>query len=401
MDHITVVGGGFAGLTAAITAAEAGAAVTLHEAHHTLGGRARTADGPYLTNEGPHALYHRGPHWAWLRRRGLLGPMARVPMAAGSRVFFHRDGALRRIPPLGMVRLGLRDPVRAPVDTDFATWATAGAGPAAARAAAHFSAVALFHHDPGALSAAFVQERLRRLTALPPEAHFPRGGWGQLIGRMAAYARDLGVRLETGSRVDALPENTPVIVATSLAAARRLLSDETPRWTGGRTVLLDLALRTAGRDPYIVSDLEAPGWLERFTATDPSLAPAGEQLLQGQFPIGPGNDKGDGVARAERLLDLGFPGWRERVVRRREAVATDRTGAVDLPGTTWRDRPRIDRGGGVFLAGDQVAAPGVLVEVAFNSGIEAAMLALRRAPGRAGRRPAAPGPTPREGSSAA
>lgn len=34
-----------AGLTAAITAAEAGAKVTVHEAHHTLGGRARTAAG--------------------------------------------------------------------------------------------------------------------------------------------------------------------------------------------------------------------------------------------------------------------------------------------------------------------------------------------------------------------
>ncbi|ODA75573.1 hypothetical protein APS67_000136 [Streptomyces sp. AVP053U2] len=53
MHRITVLGGGFAGLTAAITAAEAGAQVTLHEAHHTLGGRARTAEGPYRTNGGP------------------------------------------------------------------------------------------------------------------------------------------------------------------------------------------------------------------------------------------------------------------------------------------------------------------------------------------------------------
>ncbi|WP_346265609.1 FAD-dependent oxidoreductase, partial [Streptomyces hirsutus] len=45
MQRITVIGGGFAGLTAAVTAAEAGAEVTLHEAHHTLGGRARTAEG--------------------------------------------------------------------------------------------------------------------------------------------------------------------------------------------------------------------------------------------------------------------------------------------------------------------------------------------------------------------
>lgn len=62
MHRITVIGGGFAGLTAAITAAETGAEVTVHEAHHTLGGRARTADGPYLTARTPSTTAARtGP----------------------------------------------------------------------------------------------------------------------------------------------------------------------------------------------------------------------------------------------------------------------------------------------------------------------------------------------------
>ena len=39
---ITVIGGGIAGLVASIAAAEGGAAVTLHEAHGLLGGRARS-----------------------------------------------------------------------------------------------------------------------------------------------------------------------------------------------------------------------------------------------------------------------------------------------------------------------------------------------------------------------
>ncbi|MEV7870083.1 FAD-dependent oxidoreductase [Streptomyces sp. NPDC088124] len=374
---ITVVGGGLAGLTAAITAAEAGARVTLHEAHRTLGGRARTAEGPYAANEGPHALYRRGPHWHWLKQRGLLGPLANPPLREAARFRFHHGGALRRIPPAGLFALARRSAERAPTDVDFLTWATERAGPATARAAAHYVAVALFHHDPGSLSAAFVQERLRRAAALPPEATYPAGGWGGLTARMAGHARNLGVRIETSTRVDTLPDG-PVVVATSLDAARRLLKDDGLRWPGGRTVLLDLALRTRRGDPFVVSDLDAPGWLERFTAQDPSLAPAGEQLVQGQIPIGPGTPRAEGLARAEHLLDLGFPGWRERTVWRREALANGRTGAVDPPGTTWRDRPRIDRGGtGVFLAGDQVAAPGVLSEVAFTSGITAASLALK------------------------
>jgi phytoene dehydrogenase-like protein len=217
---------------------------------------------------------------------------------------------------------------------------------------------------------------------------------------MAGYARELGVRIETASRVDTLPGtgDGPVIVATSLDAARILLGDDSLRGPGGRTVLIDLGFRSADRrgtgvslgrgrghghgrgrrtDAFIVSDLDAPGWLERFTVQDPSLAPTGHQLVQGQLPIAPGESRADGVAHAERLLDLGFPAWRERVAWRQESVATGRTGALDLPGTTWRDRQAIDRGNGVYLAGDEVAAPGMLCEVSFNSAIEATTLALK------------------------
>jgi phytoene dehydrogenase-like protein len=378
MHRITVVGGGFAGLTAAITAAEAGARVTVYEAHHTLGGRARTSDGPYRTNEGPHALYNGGPHWAWLSRRDLIGPLAPLPPLEAARLRLRHHGVLRRTPPFAMLKLLRLSASRAPVDLDFLTWASRKAGEEAARAAAHYCAVALFHHDPGSLSAAFVQERLRRATRLPPEAHYPRGGWGSVIDRMAARAWNLGVRMETLARVDTLPTDTPVIVATSLDAARRLLGDDSLTWPSGRTTLVDLAVRTRRGDAFAVSDLDAPGWLERFTAQDRTLAPAGEQLIQGQIPIAPGIPRARGVARAEELLDLGFPGWRERVIWRREAVAQGRTGAVDLPGTSWRDRPAVDRGDGVYLVGDQVAAPGVLSEVSFNSALTAVSLLLGR-----------------------
>ncbi len=381
MHRITVVGGGFAGLTAAITAAEAGAKVTVYEAHHTLGGRARTAEGPYRTNDGPHALYNGGPHWAWLKQRDLIGPLAPIPPLEAARLRLRHKGVLRRTPPFAMLKLLRRGLPKAPIDTDFLTWATAVAGEEGARAAAHYSAVALFHHDPGALSAAFVQERLRRATKLPPEAHYPRGGWATLIDRMAARAWNLGVRMETLARVnslDSLPGDAPVIVATSLDAARRLLGDDSLTWTGGRTALIDLAVRTRRGDAFAVSDLDAPGWLERFTAQDRTLAPEGEQLIQGQIPLAPHESKADGIARAEHLLDLAFDGWRERVTWRRASVANGRTGAVDLPGTSWRDRPAIDRGHGVYLAGDQVAAPGVLSEVSFNSALTAVSLAMGR-----------------------
>jgi hypothetical protein len=96
--------------------------------------------------------------------------------------------------------------------------------------------------------------------------------------------------------------------------------------------------------------------------------------------VAPGAGSAAGVAAAEALLELGVPGWRGRTAWRRDAVARGRTGAVDLPGTTWRDRPAVRQGDGVFLAGDQVAAPGLLSEVSFTSAVQAADLALRRDP---------------------
>ena len=63
---------------------------------------------------------------------------------------------------------------------------------------------------------------------------------------------------------------------------------------------------------------------------------------------------------------------------RRRLSVTDETGALDLPGTSWRDRPGVDRGDGVYLVGDMVAAPGLLSEVTLNSALEAvARLASR------------------------
>jgi hypothetical protein len=171
-----------------------------------------------------------------------------------------------------------------------------------------------------------------------------------------------------------------VIVALELPDARRLLDDSALAWLSGRTVCLDLGLHERSGDPWIVSDLEHAGWIERYTAQDSSLAPAGEQLVQAQMPIRPEEGPAEGAARLEELLDASFEDWRGRTTWRRQQLMDGRSGALDLPGSTWRDRPGIDRGDGVFLCGDQVAAPGCLAEVSFASAIEAGALALQRRP---------------------
>ena len=218
MEQITVIGGGVAGLTAAITCAERGADVRLLEAHHTLGGRARSTDGPYRANLGPHAIYKGGVLWDWLCERHLMPPLAK-PLLTGVR--FHYEGAIHRTPPLSLIPPGLRLRGRmAPVDQDFRSWVTDHADERAARVLASLAGVYTFHHDPGELSAAFVWERSQRLllSARPP-ARFVVGGWATLVDALEAQACSLGVEIVTGARVDALPDG-PAIVALELRDAR-------------------------------------------------------------------------------------------------------------------------------------------------------------------------------------
>lgn len=390
-DAITVVGGGLAGLVAAITAARTGAPVRLLEAHATLGGRARTAAAPHLAHDGPHVLYADGALWRWLVAEDLAAPHRTLPLRAAAAVRFRCGGHLRAAPPAGLVRMLLHRGRRAPVDQDFRSWATGLHGEGTAARAAAFAGVVTFTADPGALSAAFVWERLLRVSDVSGGPRYLVGGWSALVARLAVRARELGVEIVTGRPVTELPDG-PVVVATSLAGARRLLGRALPTPAlGGRTVLVDAVVEARRGDAFIVSDLDGPGWVEAFSRADPTLSPPGTVLLQAQRPPREGESRAAALRSAEDLVEAAAPGWRDRRRWGRSAVAHGRTGALDPPGSTWRDRPAVDQGDGVFLAGDEIAAPGLLAEVAFRSGVAAAEAAC------AARRGTTPTPAPWSG----
>lgn len=371
---ITVVGGGLAGLTAAIAGAERGARVTMWEAHRSLGGRARATAPPYVANEGPHVLYSDGFAFDWLAERDLLPPHVGFPLRAltGVRVRYRGRPALM---PSALLRAASRRRLRAPHDRDFGSWGREALGEEAAKVAANMMGVVLFDSDPSRLSAAFVWERFLRVTTPGrPSVRYVVGGWTSLVERMAARARAMGVRIETGARLTEVPD-TPTVIATSLTAARALLGEDSLTWESGHTLLTDLGLRR-GRDPFLVFDADECGFLERYSLVDRTLAPEGEDLVQAQMPVRPGESRARVTERLERFLDLSLPDWRKRVRWRRDQVARGRTGALDLPGLSWRDRPAVDRGDGVYLAGDSVAAPGLLGEVSFRSAVAAVEMAV-------------------------
>ncbi|MEU6786195.1 FAD-dependent oxidoreductase [Nonomuraea angiospora] len=363
-----IVGAGLTGLTAAIEAAERGRRVTVAEAHSRPGGRARTLGAPYRANLGAHAIYVDGPWWAWLERRGLTPPIVEAPHHA---TLVRAGGRLGPWPAeLSQAIAAL--PAEAPAAESLRAWLLRHVDAKAAEAIVGVVFIFTFDHDPGRLSAAFAHQRLRR--ALAGGVRYVTGGWSTLVDLLAERATGLGAQIRTRTRVPALPAG-PTILATSLATARRLTGDRSLTWPGARVTTVDLGLRAdGGPDWFRVMDLDDRIYAARYSLADPTLAPPGHELLQISAACAPGERKADAELRVQHLLDESWPGWRAAVQWYRSAVRTDCTGAVDLPGTTWQDRPAVSRGNALAVATDQSAAPGLLAEV----GISAAHLALQQ-----------------------
>jgi glycine/D-amino acid oxidase-like deaminating enzyme len=367
---VTIVGGGVGGLITAIAAREVGVSVRLLEAKEVLGGRGRSLDGPYKANWGPHVLYGSTELWKWLDSRGLGEPAAR-PVATAPIRFRYR-GKIQRMPPPSVMRAAFRlARMDAPSETSFLDWGTEVIGDEAiVRHAAALAGPLMFTHEPWHLSAAFVRVPLRQITSIPSSARYLIGGWTALISRLEAHARRLGAEIELQARVTELPP-PPVVVATQIETAARLLRDSSLRWRGTQVATLDVGLRRRRGDTYLLFDLDEAGWAAAYTVPDPSLAPHGEHLVQAQVALAAGEELDRAIARVEKLLDGAYPQWRSRLTWRRKLKIVDQTGAVDEPGTSWRDRPAVDRGDDVYVVSDKSAAPGLLSEVSFHAALKA------------------------------
>lgn len=365
-SDLTIVGAGLTGLTAAIEAAERGWRVTLAEAHSRPGGRARTVTGAYPANEGPHAIYIDGPWWAWLENRGLTPPV----VSANRRPSLVRSGGRLGPWPAELAPAIDALPDTAPAGEPLRPWLLRHVDAKTAEAIIGLAFISTFDYDPGRLSAAFVHERLRRTMA--GGARYVTSGWTTLVDLLADRAAALGVRLRTGARVAAPPAG-PAILATSLATARQLTGDRSFTWPGARVATIDLGLRSDGGPAWFrVLDMDDRIYAARYSLADPGLAPPGHELIQISAACAPSDRKDDAERRVQRLLDQAWPGWRAAVTWHRSSVRTDCTGAIDLPGKTWHDRPAVGRGTTLAVATDQSAAPGLLAEV----GIAAALRAV-------------------------
>lgn len=366
MREVTVVGAGIAGLTAAITAAQHGSRVRVLERRAELGGRARTTPPPYRANLGPHALYTNGELWRWLGQQNLVPPT--VGRGQKSILFRHRAEITDRFPGFRPALSAILA-AAAPTDVSFRSWAHMVISPEQEELLSAFAFIPTFEADAGRLSAAFVHERVRR-SVQADVVRYVIGGWQALVSRLADAARDLGVTIDERHAATSLPP-APVVIATSPAAAARLLAWPRLEAELTRVALFDLALDDVTRLPSGLLDVDERLYLARYTAFDASLAPPGEELIQIACACRPDERSAEVHARIDALLDSLAPGWRDHVRWARRSLLRGATGAVDPPGRTWGDRPSIKQDDGIYCAGDYVAAPGLLSEVAFSSGREA------------------------------
>ena len=403
-QRITIVGGGLAGLTAAATAARAGADVLVHEARNELGGRARTAmiDG-FSFNQGPHALYAASHGIGVLRDLGITVKGKRPPAAGGHGRLRGKVGLLPGSPieaiKSRIVGLRTKAQLGALVANPKKALRTETAGRSmqqwideqlrdddARLIMAMITRVGTYTDDLSTIDAHAALHQV--VGALTDGVLYLDGGWQQIVSHLERVATDAGAKIDHGNKVNTLADlrdsdavilanGGPSHVAKFLGGESRAAND----WvTGAQPVFatcLDVALRSLPNPKVRVCfGVDEPLYLSVHTPSAQLAPPAGGELMH---VMQYGDNAEDPRSTLEGLIDATQPGWHDVVVAqqygRRMLVAHDRP----KPGLGLSGRPavRVPDCDNVFIAGDWVGARGLLADASLSSGRDAAMEALR------------------------
>lgn len=410
--EVIVIGGGLAGLMAALTAARAGRRTVLLERGEALGGRAQTQDWRgFRLNVGAHALFKGGRGYALLGEMDLL-PAGAEPNTKGRTL---REGRLDLLPagPLSMLATGLLGwkekgalltlMARLPkVNLQEASTLTCREWlerhVADLRLRQIMGAIlraSAYGGDPNRLRASTA---LRRVLESQKGVFYVHGGWGMLVQRLARSAQEAGAAIRGGAVAEAvegrgagytvrlkgggLIQADEVIIALPPAetldllpeaGAHRLrsaLGDARPVTAS----CLDLCLsKLPNRAVNLCLGIDEPLFLVAQSEAA-RIAPEGQALVHLlRYHEGPPDEEPAAMrSRLEAFMDQLQPGWRQVLLHARFLPAAPVASLLDEPG---RRRPvsEVLEMPGLHLAGDWVGEEGWLADASLASGYRAGL----------------------------
>lgn len=433
--HVIVVGGGIAGLAAAIYLARGGCSVTVFEKKRELGGRATTQlRHGFRFNLGPHSVYRFGPGARVYRELGI--PVrGGVPRRGGMLLI---DGVQHKLPvtPFSILRTsflsfaGKLEAIRLmtrltalntrPYELiTVREWADRHIVDAKLRQLfLSLCRVVTFSSDETQCAAvALDQLKLAMLGVI-----YVDEGWQKIVDSLHSHAVSAGVNFVTSSRVvkvDAddevraieigglepagpepisarVPADTVLLAVDPMTAADLVRSAVSAPWRTLQPVTvscLDVALSrlpnakqtfAIGVDkPYYYSVHSQYAHLTPHGGALVHVAKYGSMTSPGVSADYDGEMTGRSDAdrldeeELERFLDDLQPGWRELVVHKRFLPSLAVANAMKSP-TSYRPQPQTSVRG-LYIAGDWVGCEGVLADAALTSARTAARTILAEA----------------------
>ncbi|MFS0722406.1 phytoene desaturase family protein [Paenibacillus sp. 1P07SE] len=420
-DNTVVIGGGIAGLVAAIYVARAGHSVTLMDTSKKFGGRAMTNEkqGAYL-NLGVHAFYEGGEGEEVLKELNLclkggnppasavavwdeqMHPFPAGPVQLMMSKLYSVKGKME------MVRMMMKLPsldstllqgisLQEWVEREFQC-------PMVRHALYAVSRSNSFVPHPELLDAGAAVGQLKR--TLTGKAFYIDEGWGSLIRQLSDLAARSGVVLVPGTRAEALvlqdgglrgvrlKDGSVIHTSNAIVCAGpqdlvKLLGEAaTPAFikqiglaTPIKAACLDVVLHDiSGKRPSFLAGF----WLDQplfynNPSTVAKMSNNGSSVVHMIKHLGdsPGDAKAD-LHQLEKGLDLVWPGWRQYERTRQYlpciTVAHDYRKAAGDAGFG----SEVDGVVGLFVAGDWVGTTGMLADASFASAKIAANAVIGR-----------------------
>ena len=232
---VTVIGGGFSGLTTAYYLAREGVEVTLIEKQDRLGGLIDTLKTPHgIVETAASGIRSSGRLEELCRDLDL--PLVTTKKESRNRYLF-RDGRPRQWPLTAAESLGFAGRLGAHLLTGsfrprsgetIDTWGARVLGVPATRQILGAALQGIYAGDPARLSASMILGKKEK----PPKGEkkglvAPPEGLAQLTAALEARLRELGVDIQLGTSVDELGEG-PTVISTSAFDCSRLLGRRAP-----------------------------------------------------------------------------------------------------------------------------------------------------------------------------